>query len=145
MRSRDVAGCAVSWIFQQVSGAATTHKKTAAPFSLRLTPDERATLDQLAGGRPLGAYIRKRLLGDQAEQRHYIRKPKVDEKLIAPVLAALGASRLSSNLNQLAKAANCGTLDVSQDVEQQLTDACGAVLAMRDALIMALGLKAEGG
>ena len=144
MRPQAVAKSGLSGVFQQVSGAATTCKKTAAPFSLRLTTDERAYLEQLAAGRPLGAYIRERLLGEQAEKRQYIRKPKIDEKLIAPVLAALGASRLSSNLNQLAKSANMGTLDASQDVEQELKDACAAVLTMRDALFVALGLKGSG-
>ena len=120
-------------------------KKPPAPFSLRLSAEERALLEQQAGGKPLGAYIRERLLGDQAAKRKIHRKPKIDEKQIAHALAELGRSRLSSNLNQLAKSANMGTLDVSRDIEQELQDACGAVLAMRDALITALGLKAGNG
>jgi hypothetical protein len=119
--------------------------KTPAPFSLRLTKDERAYLDQQAGGRPLGTYIRERLLGGTADKRRPVRKPKVDEKRIALVLAELGRSRLSANLNQLAKAVNMGTLDVSQEVERELQAACRAVITMRDTLIGALGLKAEGG
>ncbi|CAA0121185.1 Uncharacterised protein [Halioglobus japonicus] len=34
-----------------------------------------------------------------------------------------------------------GTLDVSQNIEQQLEDAYKAVIAMRDALIKALEIK----
>ena len=34
------------------------------PFSLRLTFDERATLEQDATGMALGAYVRERLFGD---------------------------------------------------------------------------------
>ena len=117
--------------------------KKPKPFSLRLTAEERAWLEMQAGGRPLGAYIRERLLGGKMHKRRKLRKPKTQDKQIAMLLAELGKSRLPSNLNQLAKSANCGTLDVSQDVEQQLRDACGAVLAMRDALIIALGLKPE--
>jgi len=64
--------------------------------------------------------------------------PTFRDKQIAQVLAELRASRLSSNLNQLAKSANMGTLDVSRNVEQELQDACGAVLAMRDALLTAV-------
>ena len=45
------------------------------------------------------------------------------------------------NLNQLAKSANMGTLDVSQNVELQLQEAYLAILAMRDALITALEIK----
>ncbi len=137
----------ISQAFQQVSAptAIAIRKKAPAPFSLRLSTDERARLEAEAGGRPLGTYIRERLLGENAEKRRIQRKPRIDEQKIAVVLAELGRSRLSSNLNQLAKSANMGTLDVSRDIEQELKDACGAVLAMRDALIIALGLKPERG
>ncbi len=94
-----------------------------------------------AGGRSLGAYIRERLLGERVHHRRTPRRPNIDEKQLAAVLAELGHSRLSSNLNQLARAVNMGTLDLSQDVEQELRDACRAVSAMRDTLIYALGLK----
>ena len=134
----------VSESFQAASGkprTENTRTPTAPPFSLRLTASEREYLKRQAGGKPLGVYIRERLLGEQAQKRKTARKPKTQEKQLALVLAELGNSRLSSNLNQLAKSANRGTLDVSRDVEQDLQDACAAVLAMRDALILALGLK----
>lgn len=138
----------ISNTFQDAAGAKKQSRrraKAAAPFSLRLTAEERDRLDREAGVRPLGAYIRSRLLGDHADKRRIVRKPKIDEKQIALVLAELGRSRLSSNLNQLAKASNMGVLDVSQDTDRELQDACRAVLAMRDALISALGLKQESG
>lgn len=113
-----------------------------APFSLRLSRDERAYLEEQAGGRPLGAYIRAQLLGPRAAKRRAQRRPKVGNKQVAQVLAELGRSHLSSNLNQLARSVHTGTLDVSRDVEQELQDACAAVLAMREALFIALGLKA---
>ncbi|MEN8132290.1 MAG: hypothetical protein ABFS45_19350 [Pseudomonadota bacterium] len=112
----------VAFANQQVS----RKKKSAPPFSLRLTAEERTLLEQQAGSKPLGAYIRERLLGDRAHKRRASRRPRADEKKIALVLAELGRSRLSSNLNQLAKSANMGTLDISRDVEQELHDACGA-------------------
>ncbi len=119
--------------------------KKPSPFSLRLSADERANLQAQAGGRPLGAFIRERLLGEQAEKRRFQRKPRIDDKQAAMLLAELGHSRLSSNLNQLAKHANTGSLDVSPEVERELHDAYLAVLAMRDALMAALGLKSGGG
>ena len=115
--------------------------KRPTPFSLRLTADERAYLEAKAGNRPLGAYIRAQLLGDRVEKRRELRSPQIGQEQYAALLAALGDSRLSSNLNQLAHHANMGTLDVSEDVQQQLQDAYGAVIAMREALFMALGLK----
>ena len=120
--------------------------KPTKPFSVRLTDEERAYLEELAGKRPLGAYIRQKLLGEKADKRkRNLRKPTLNDKQYAELLAALGQGRWSSNLNQLAKHANIGTLDVSKDVEQELHDACGAVLAMRDALLMALNLKTGAG
>lgn len=44
-------------------------KTTPPPFSLRLTFEERQRLEADAGDMPLGAFIRKRLLGDGAAQR----------------------------------------------------------------------------
>lgn len=119
-------------------------KKRPSPFCIRLTTEERAYLQQLASNRPLGAYIRERLLGERAMKRRRLRQPKLDDQQYATLLAALGQSRLSSNLNQLARSANMGTLDVSQDIERQLEDAYGAVQEMRKALFIALGLKPEG-
>lgn len=145
MNSQDASIPRASESFREVAddNQPRKRKKTAPPFSLRLTAKERSTLSRQAGSRPLGAYIRERLLGGQVEPRRVIRKPKADDRQIALVLAELGRSRLSSNLNQLAKSANMGTLPLSQDVERDLREACRAVLDMRDALITALGLKPE--
>jgi len=118
-------------------------KSSTAPFSMRLTAEEREYLDANCGGLSWAAYIRECVFGEKAKPRRRLRKPKIDEQQIAGVLSQLGQSRLSSNLNQISRSANMGTIDVSQDVEQQLEDACGAILAMREALIIALGLKPE--
>ncbi|MDM3872530.1 hypothetical protein QSV34_14350 [Porticoccus sp. W117] len=133
--------------FQRASVAQATPKpkKRPAPFSIRLTPDERAYLEAKAGNRSLGAYIRQQLLGDRAEKRkHDLRRPQIDQEQYAALLAALGKSRLSSNLNQLAHAANIGVLDVSRDTEVQLQEAYACILEMRKALFISLGLKYGG-
>ena len=123
--------------------AAAKRITAAAPFSLRLTAEERIYLNDKAGNRPLGRYIRDRLLGDRTEKRRISRKPKVDEQKLALVLAALGQSRLSSNLNQLAKAVNSGTLDLTPEIEQEILKSCAAVIAMRNMVVEALGLKED--
>ncbi|MEM9623509.1 MAG: hypothetical protein AAF993_17820 [Pseudomonadota bacterium] len=115
--------------------------KQFKPFSMRLSAEERAFLDKRAGGRPWAAYIRECVFGEQATRRRAVRRPRIEDQQLAGVLSELGASRLASNVNQLAKSANMGTIDVSDDVEQQLEDAAAAILAMRDALFVALGLK----
>ena len=67
--------------------------------------------------------------------------PVQDHKALARVLAALGQSRLSSNLNQLARAVNTGTLPVHPEIEDELREACAEIAKMRAELVSALGLK----
>lgn len=115
-------------------------KASPPPFSLRLTFEERQRLEAEAGDMPLGAFIRKRLLSDGAAQRK--RKgnsPVKDKAALARVLGALGQSRLSSNLNQLAKAVNTGSLPVTPETEADLKAACREIAALRADLLRALG------
>ncbi|MCM2397756.1 hypothetical protein NBH19_16920 [Rhizobium sp. S95] len=110
-------------------------------FCLRLTDDEKRLLLERAGKVPLGTFIRNVLLGTEVQtKRRTSRKPAMDETALARVLAALGSSRLSSNLNQLAKAVNIGALPVTPETEREIADACKAVVGMRRDLLLALGL-----
>ncbi|MEJ0038733.1 MAG: plasmid mobilization relaxosome protein MobC [Gammaproteobacteria bacterium] len=122
-------------------------RKRAAPFSLRLTPDERARLSREAGEtrwRPTSSSGCFNNLPDLASLRPALPggRPATDTVLIAKLLAALGEARLANNLNQLARHANMGTLDISKATENELLAACAEVHAMRADLIAALGLKA---
>lgn len=110
------------------------------PFSLRLSFEERARLEALADGEPLGSYIRSRLL-DSAPSRK--RMTVNDKDALVRVLGLLGQSRLSSNINQLAKAVNSGSLPVTPETETELKAAARDVMAMRQILIQALGLDVE--
>jgi hypothetical protein len=126
------------------AAAAPSPKKSkrrhTPPFSLRLTVEERKRLDELAGNQPLGSYIRDRLLGKQTEKRRKVKKPTPDTALLALVLGEFGRSRLASNINQLAKAANIGTLDVTPETEREIVQACAEIQAIRTLLITALGV-----
>ncbi len=116
--------------------------KTPPPFSLRLTFEERAKLEDAANGVPLGAYIRA-VLFDQAlpKVRRRGSKPLANHAELARVLAALGSSRLSSNMNQVARAVHTGSLPVTPDTENELQKACADIAAMRHMLVKALGLE----
>ena len=121
-------------------------RRRPPPFSLRLTADERARLEHEAGETPLATYIKFRLFNGLPELSTYkLRRAggraSTDTLLIAKLLAALGDSRLASNLNQLAKSANMGTLDVRPETEKELLEACTAIQSMRRDLVAALGLK----
>lgn len=124
----------------------SARKAYPPPFSLRLTFEERAVLEKAAAGMPLSAYIREKLFGPEVSHRKTRGKePVKDHRALARVLGALGGSRLSSNLNQLARAAHMGALPVSEDLEADLQAACREVQDMRAALLAALGHRENGG
>lgn len=116
-------------------------QKSSAPFSIRLTPAERQRLAAAAGSQPLGAYVRSRILGKDIEPRRVRRQPVKDGEALARVLGELGRSRLSNNLNQLAKAVNIGVLPVTPETEAEIREACDEVRRMRVELMRALGLS----
>ena len=60
-----------------------------------------------------------------------------------PALPGLGKSRLSSNLNQLARAVNSGSLPVSPETEKAILEACAEIKTMSNNLTKALGVEPE--
>ena len=117
-------------------------KKRPAPFSLRLTFEQRARLETEAVGMSLSAYVIHRLFDSiSPPPRRRGKAPVKDHQALAQVL--LGQSRLSSNLNQLARSANTGSLPVTPDTESALQSAAAEVQEIRRLLIEALNLEAE--
>lgn len=129
---------------ESVHLAAQAKPKPQNPFSIRLTQEERERLEEEAKGKPLGVYIRERLLGDDTAPRKPRRKPSADHTGLAKVLGALGQSRLANNLNQIARAAHIGVIAISPALIEDLEDACRDVRIMRAALLAALGFPAGG-
>lgn len=132
--------------FNAVAAANPKKKPREAPFSLRLSFDEKALLRAAANGVPLGAYIKAKLFDEPLEKvRRRNTNPVKDHEALGRVLGALGKSRLSQNLNQIARAANMGALFVSPELEDELRQACADVEALRKELLRALGSLSEGG
>ena len=129
------------------SGGVTTSAfpKRPAPFSLRLSEDERARLAGEAAGAPLGTYLKAKLLGDAPVRTRRTGLAVEDRKALGQVLGLLGSSRIANNLNQLAHAANVGALPVSPELEADLMATLAEVREIRRLLLVALGLKPEGG
>lgn len=130
--------------FNEVASDSVKRKAAAPnyppPFSIRFTFEERAKLDVARGRKALAAHIRDALFGEDASPRRKPgNSPVKDAEALGRVLGALGASRLSSNLNQLAKAVNTGSLPVTPETEADLVAACEEVRALRDDLLRALG------
>lgn len=113
----------------------------ALPLSIRFTDSEKARLKDLAGGQPLGQYIRDRVLDGTSTVRTRVQSPLKDAEPLGHLLGLLGQSRLSSNLNQLAKAANQGSLPVTEETEADLRQACADIFEMRLLLLRALGIQ----
>ena len=112
------------------------------PFSIRFTFEERAALDLAAAGQPLAVYVRSRLFDDSLPPRRTRGKqPVKDHVALAALLSELGEARIANNLNQLARAANSGSLPVTPETEQALADACADIRWMRDCLMNGLGLS----
>lgn len=90
----------------------------------------------------LGGYIKSRLFGEGVVlMPARVRKPVANDRALAQVLARLGASRMASNLNQLAHAASIGSLDCDEEVAFALAAACADIRAMRLMLVTALGIR----
>lgn len=131
---------------EAASAPAGASKRRPAPFSLRLTPAERDRLLAEAKGTPLGAYIKAKALGAPIPAR--LRQSGLaveDRQALGQALALLGASRLSSNINQLAHLAHIGVLPVTLELQDELHAALADIRSVRTLLITALGLKAQDG
>ncbi|MCB1681033.1 MAG: hypothetical protein KDI65_03790 [Alphaproteobacteria bacterium] len=119
------------------------NRASCPPLSVRLSQEEREQLEQAAGDIPLGAFIRSFLPFDPTQRKRKLKSPIKDHKIIAQILAMLGQSRISSNLNQIAKALSSDSLLVTPDTEEIIQEACKAIIQMRDMLMRALNIKAQ--
>ena len=115
------------------------------PVSVRFTDEERSELERKAGDLTLSAYVRSRCVGDSVEAHRTRGKRSVkDYKELSKVLGLLGRSQLPNNVNQIAKALNMGTLDLSHETDAAIRQAAFDIAYIRMTLIKALGLK-DGG
>lgn len=112
------------------------------PFSLRFTFEEKAKLLEEAGDMSLASYVKSRLFDNfRPAPKRRSKKPVEDHAALAQVLALLGKSHIANNINQLAKAANTGSLPVNIETERALNDAAKDIARMRKMLIEALDLQ----
>ncbi len=119
-------------------------QKTSKRITLRLSDDEHERLVTAAEGMTISAYVRKCMFGNKVSVRKTpTRAPVENERALATVLGKLGESRMANNLNQLAYQANCGSLMMDDQTEEEIRLACAHIAWMRVTLIEALGLKAE--
>ncbi len=126
------------------NNAAPRKTDRPGPFSIRLSADERARLTAEAKGMPLGAYIKAKALGTPPLGLRRAGISIEDRQALAQALALLGRSHIANNLNQLAHAANIGTLPMTPETEDDLRETIRAVQSIRALLLQALGMRGTG-
>ncbi len=125
-------------------------KAHTMPVSIRVTAQEKHELQQMAGAKPISGYIRERLFGDAVVVRpkQYLKKqrqPRFDHVEIARLLGMFGQSQLATSMLALSLAVQAGELQVTSDVTSQIECACNDIKDIRSSLVMALGMKPQGG
>ncbi len=127
----------------QIAKALSKPANPAPRITLRLTESEMETLKRLSSGMSLSACVRKCLFGKGVTPRKVReRVPVENQEALAQVLGLLGQTRFANNLNQIAYQANCGSLLLDEQTENEIKVACAHVAWIRMKLIEALGLKA---
>jgi len=114
---------------------------------IRLSEDERATVDAAAdrAGLTASSYARQTLLGAPAPRQ--VRRPPVERRELARLLGELGKiagelGKIGSNLNQIARAVNTGVVPDNSVLPEALRDfqkPLAGLHDMRAAVLTALG------
>ncbi|MBL1420876.1 MAG: hypothetical protein COC24_010245 [Alphaproteobacteria bacterium] len=116
--------------------------KGVSPFSLRLTFEERAILKRNAGSMTLSAYIKSQIFPDNAAKyKKNSYAPKTSAKRLSQLLAKLGSSNITNNINVIASEINSGTLLFDEDIKSNINQACIDIQDMRILLMQGLGMK----
>lgn len=113
--------------------------KRPPPFSLRLSADERARLERLAKGKPLGAYIKASALNPNVAATANTEPKESRRALLAKLIARLGP--VAQGLKIIHIAMERGALDLEPETEAALRTAATDIAIMKTLLMTALGIK----
>jgi len=94
---------------------------------IRMTHEEKRILEQRseAASLSISEYGRWCMLKEECAPRKTRGKhPVKDYGILGAILAALGRTRIASNLNQIAKNINNGTIEMTPEVKQAIMEAC---------------------
>lgn len=90
----------------------------------------------------LSRYIKGRIFDAQGKPKLSARAlPVRDHIALAQVLGMLGAMQVAGSFWDLAAAAKSGALPVTPETEEELANACAAVLAVKAEVLRALGYE----
>ena len=113
--------------------------KYGSPFSIRLSPGERAKLDAQAGDMPMATYVRTRLLDTPNPRRRRKRRFDVNQSLLKKLVRELGRQHISSRLHLIMNAIDDGDLEVDDKLELELRYLCAELRHLRRNIRKALG------
>ena len=120
-------------------------KKRAAPLSIRLSANERAWLEEQAGGMPIGTFVKSRLFAanDNTPPRTRNRAPVKDYEELAKVHGKFGRFDVFLTIKGLLKAIENGNIRLKPTTEDVLVSACEDIRDIRHHVMKALGTRAE--
>jgi hypothetical protein len=124
----------------QVDSGQTASLRRPAPFSMRLSGEERAGLLAEAQAMPLGACIKAKALGAPPPKASAL---VVDRQAPGQALALLGKTHDANTLNQLAHLANMGSLPLAPEVMEALAGALKLIGEDRSLLLQAMGIRKD--
>lgn len=127
----------------QTTTSGNTPGKRLPPFSIRLTPDERAYLIDRANGAPLASYVKAKLFDQGSLRTRRTGLVIEDREAFARALALLGKSELAKNVASLARAAEVGALALDPDTEAALQASSQHIQQIRAMIMRGLGLISE--
>lgn len=98
--------------------------------------------DVANSGLSTSEYARARLFdGITIVKRRRQVRPVKDHQSIAQIMALLGQTHIAGNLNQIAKAANAGYLELTPEVTSAIFEASAHIDDIRRHLLAALGVQ----
>ena len=118
---------------------ADRNDKYGIPFSMRLSVEERARLDSLAGDMTAAAYVRSRLFDTPSPRSRKIRRFDVNQSLLKKLVRQLGRQHISSSLHRIMNAIDEGDLELDDELDVELRALCSDLRQLRRTIRKALG------
>lgn len=118
-------------------------KPKLLPMTFRVTNSERTEIKALAGTQSVSEYVRESALRKQSRRKRRANVIAPSQENAARILGLLGQSRILANLATIADAVEAGALPVTDELSEELRNACALIIAIRCDLIEALGVKVQ--
>lgn len=118
-------------------------KPKLLPMTFRVTNSERTEIKALAGTQSVSEYVRESALRKRSRRKRRANVITPSQENAARILGLLGQSGILANLAKIADAAESGALPVTDELSEELRNACALIIAIRCDLIEALGVKVQ--